>query len=222
MPRLQPWADDVWVAEMPKPLLGADLIRRMVVVRTGDGSLWVHSPIDLDDALRTEIDAIGPVHSLVGPNRFHWLGLPAWKRAYPNATIYGAPGLRERCPAAGVEVVLAQTSPWHDLDQVVVDAAPMMNEVVFLHRPSSTAILTDVVMHLRDLGRSPGALMMGAMGMHDRVSATFTWMMTRDRARLRDQVQAILDWPFDRAVLSHGRPLPTGAKQALRDAFQWV
>lgn len=222
MSRLEPWADEVWTSEMPKPLLGADLRRRMTVVRMADGGLWVHSPIDLDDTLRSEIDALGPVRALVGPNRFHWLGLPAWKAAYPDAVVFGAPGLRERCPRAGVETVLEGASPWPDFDQVVVDGAPMMNEVVFLHRASGTVIVTDVVMHVRRLGANPGAWMMSAMGIHNRVSSMFTWMMARDRARLQDQVACILAWPFDRALLSHGENLRSGAKQALAHAFRWL
>jgi hypothetical protein len=44
----------------------------------------------------------------------------------------------------------------------------------------------------------------------------------KDRAALRGSLDEILNWDFDRVVLSHGRNLETGAKDALRTAFAFL
>ena len=225
MKRLTRWADDVWTAEMPKPLLGADLTRRMVLVRLSDGCLWAHSPVDLDADLQSEVDALGSVRHLVAPNKVHHLGIPSWREAYPRATVYGAPGLAERVKRVVVDEVLTDHPPlsWGDaFEQEVITAAPTINEVVFHHRPSRTLLVTDVVFHACDLGNSPGAWLMSLFGLSDRVTSAFAWMMMRNRDEMRVQIRRILGWDFERALLSHGENLPSAAKPQIRQAFAWL
>ena len=47
---LQP---DLWVAERPFVWNNIDVGGKMAVIRLTDGSLWVHSPVSLDEPLRT-------------------------------------------------------------------------------------------------------------------------------------------------------------------------
>ena len=70
----------------------------MTVIRLADGSLFVHSPIELTDTLRGEIDALGPVRHVVAPNSFHHLYVAPYRDAYPAARLYAAPGLVARRP----------------------------------------------------------------------------------------------------------------------------
>lgn len=44
---------------------------RMAVVKLSDGSLWVHSPVELDGPLRKALDKVGPVMHIVSPNYEH-------------------------------------------------------------------------------------------------------------------------------------------------------
>lgn len=43
----------------------------MAVVKLSDGSLWVHSPVELDEPLRQALEEIGPVGHIVSPNYEH-------------------------------------------------------------------------------------------------------------------------------------------------------
>lgn len=43
----------------------------MAVVKLSDGSLWVHSPVELDGPLREALDKVGPVQHIVSPNYEH-------------------------------------------------------------------------------------------------------------------------------------------------------
>lgn len=62
--------------------------------RTGQtGCLWVHSPVELMPALKANLDALGPVRHIVAPNFWHTRYARQWKDAYPEATLYGCPGL---------------------------------------------------------------------------------------------------------------------------------
>ena len=46
--------------------------------------------------------------------------------------------------------------------------------------------------------------------------------MVKDRAALRRSIDALLDWDFDRIVLSHGDIVEAEGKNALRTAFAWL
>lgn len=44
---------------------------RMAVLRLSDGSIWVHSPVNLDDDLAAALAEIGEVKHIVTPNYEH-------------------------------------------------------------------------------------------------------------------------------------------------------
>ena len=105
----------------------------------------------LTPGLRREIDALGPVRHLIAPNTFHCAFISAWLAAYPGALGYGAPGVLERARNNGVALHLgralgtAADPAWAaEIEQLLVSGA-VMNEAVFLHRPSRTLILTVLI-----------------------------------------------------------------------------
>ncbi|MGE0525399.1 MAG: DUF4336 domain-containing protein, partial [Variibacter sp.] len=61
---LKPVAEDVWIVDGPTIRFGPRWLRmpfptRMTIVRTGDGSLFIHSPTPLVPDLRTAVSALG-------------------------------------------------------------------------------------------------------------------------------------------------------------------
>jgi hypothetical protein len=87
-PVLEQLAPDLWVATRPLPLRVGDIGTRMTVIRLGDGSLLLHSPVRIDDATRAAVDALGPVGAVVAPNLHH------------HFHVRGEGGARERLAAA--------------------------------------------------------------------------------------------------------------------------
>jgi len=86
---LKPVGEDLWVVDGPvvrMAYLRASIPfpTRMVVVRLANGDLFLWSPIEPDEGLRSRIDALGPVRHLVSPNKLHYAHAAAWKRAYPG------------------------------------------------------------------------------------------------------------------------------------------
>lgn len=142
--RFRPPADGFEIEHLP-------FTTRMTLVRLRDGALWVHSPIALTPRLRLEVEALGPVRYLIAPNTFHYAFLIAWLTAYPDALSYGAPGVSKRARDNGVALYLDRTlgaaadPAWaEEIEQLLVMGS-VMNEAVFLHRPSRTLILTDLI-----------------------------------------------------------------------------
>ena len=222
---LQSIAESLWVQSRHLRFWGLETGTRMSVVRLANGGLFVHSPIDLDDEMRREIDALGPVRAIVAPSRMHHLYVPEWMSAYPSAVVCCCPTLEtKRADIVWHRVLGDEPEPeWRgEIDQVFFGARSLENEVLFFHRKSRTLLCADAVFNLATHsspitrvvavlmgGRAPGA----------------TWLervLIRDRRAAREQLDRMLAWDFDRIVLAHGDIIETGGREVLRDAYAWL
>src|SRR6185369_5835835 len=80
---LRALAPDLWVADRGQTFYGLPVGTRMTVIRLADGSLLLHSPVELDAGLRQELDAVGHVRYVVAPNRVHHLYAGRVAESYP-------------------------------------------------------------------------------------------------------------------------------------------
>lgn len=196
----------------------------MTVIRLSDGGLFVHSPVALDPQTRAEIDALGPVRAVVAPSIFHHLHVGGWLEAYPEAVVAGCPGLELKRPDLKWTQVLGdQPHPlWGGEIEQVYFSSRRENEVDFFHRPSRTFICADSLLNLSthpDVATRIVARLMG------NVAPGVGWMeplMIRDRKVARRQVDRMLRWDIDGALLAHGTPLERDGHDALERAYRWL
>jgi hypothetical protein len=218
-------APDLWVATRPLPLPVGDIGTRMTVVRLPDGGLFLHSPVRLDAATKDALDAIGPVRCVVAPSKVHHFFAGEYRDAYPAARLFAAPGLAEKRKDLRFDAELGDTAPpeWAGtIDQALFRGAPLMNEVVFLHRPTRTLLLTDLAFNMvtPPVGRARlFCWVVGARGFGPHRIIRFG---IRDRSAARDSVRRILEWDFDRIAVTHGDVLASDGKRRFADAFAWV
>jgi hypothetical protein len=223
---LRPLAPNLWVADRPLKLVVGDIGARMTVVRLRDGGLLLHSPVRLDGETRRALDELGPVRAVIAPSKPHNLFAGDVTAAYPDAALYGAPGLVEKRPDLRFAAVLGDEPPplWRgELAQHRFRGAPILEEVVFFHPSSRTLILTDLAFNV-SAARASGARLFywvtgaaGRFGPHRLVR-----LMIRDRRAARMSMDAILGWDFERVIVSHGDVLDTGGRERLADAFAFL
>jgi hypothetical protein len=224
---LEKLADGLWADARPfraGPFL--ELGTRMSVVRLADGGLFLHSLVEIDAETRAALEALGPVHHLVAGNQLHHLYLASALKAFPQAEVWGPPGLAEKRKDLGFEGVLGDEAPaaWRtDLEQLALRGIPRMNEVAFLHRASRTLLVTDLCFNVRHSESLATRLFMRANGVYGRFGPSrLLRALVRDRPALRASVERILTWDFDRVVVTHGDVLERGGKDALRAGFAWL
>jgi uncharacterized protein DUF4336 len=228
MPLLRPLAPDLWVAERTFRNGLLEVSVRMTVLRQRDGSLLLHSAVELDRALRAELDALGRVRSIVAPNLHHHLFAADYPTGYPDARLYAAPGLPQKRPDLKFAEELSDVAPaaWRaELEQHLFRGAPFLNEVVLFHPASRTLVLTDLVMNVaKGDARGLSLLFFRLVGADGRFGPhrLLRYWFIRDRAAARGSVEHILAWDFDRVVMSHGRVLETGGRDAFRAAFDFL
>jgi hypothetical protein len=236
---LKPVAPELWIVDGPIVRMAAGLglsapfPTRMTLVRLPDGTLWCHSPIAPDENLFVAIDALGPVRHLVSPNKLHYAHIAAWKRRYPDAFAWASPGVRERAASQRIEVAfdqdLGEAPPpaWnHSLDQLHFTGSRAIEEVVFLHRPSKTLILADLIENFEaDRLATPMrwlARLGGVLDPHGKMPLDMRLTFLGHRATARACVQRMLAWHPRRIILAHGRCYLDEGEAQLRRAFAWL
>ncbi len=226
---LEEFGPSLWIVDGPNvPFMSFPYPTRMAVVRLADGGLWIWSPIALNTDLEDAINELGPVRHIVSPNKIHHLFLEQWHSRWPEAKRHAPPGLAARKPEINFDHELAdEANPiWNgDLDQVIFRGSFAMEEVVFFHRPSRTAIVGDLVQR-HDPERAKGwkGLILRLDGLvGDRGSAPREWRATFLRRRLvRAARDRVLEWKPDRLVIAHGACAREGATSILSNAFSWI
>ena len=205
---------------------GGDLPLRMTVLQLADGSVVLHSPIRIDDALAAELEAVGPISHLIAPNCFHHVFAGKAKERWPNAKLLGAPGLAEKRPDLAFDGELGDSllAPLAaELDACVVGGSPRMGEVVFFHRATRTLLATDLVFNLDN---PPGLALRLALSMMGNrrglKQSRLLRVFNKDRAALQASVERIINFPAERVIMGHGAILAGGDVVArLRAACWW-
>lgn len=230
---LKPVAENLWIVDSGPLGKHMRLPIRMTVLRLASGSLWVHSPTRLGPKLKSEIDALGPVGHLVAPNSAHWMSLQDWQRDYPGAVTWAAPGLRDRRQVrkSGLRLDrdLSSTPPddWSaEIDQTIIPGGGGFREVAFLHRPTRTAILTDLIDNL-EASRLPlptrvFAGLAGALAPHGRAPVYLRLVVLLRGREAAEAAARVIGWEPERVVFAHGKWFDRDATPQLRRSLGWL
>lgn len=217
----------LWTYEEPLRFLGFEIGRIMTVIRLSSGGLFVQSPAELTDELRSALDDLGDVRFVAPASKLHGhLYMEQYREAYPRAELLAAPGLEVRRPDLTFDQLLGDTPDprWAvDVDQVAILGNRWLTEIAFFHRPSGTVILGDIGYPIGADSPLKTRLMARIAGVYERVRPTLDYRLTvKNEATLRRSIQDLLAWDFDRVIPGHGEIVETGGKQAVIDGFDWI
>jgi Domain of unknown function (DUF4336) len=230
---LKPVAEGVWIVDSgPLHVLGMTLPVRMTVIRLRNGDLWLHSPTRYTPGLSNQLALLGPIRHLIAPDVAHWSFLQDWQRIHADALTWAAPGLRERRAVrkAGVRIdqVLADDAPpeWADEIRQVIVPGLGFSEVDFLHEPSRTLIMTDLIQNL-ETDRSPAltrimARLNGVAAPNGRAPVYLRLAVRMKRREAAAAATQLVQWRPERVIFSHGRWFDRDGTEALRRALDWL
>lgn len=233
MTELEYVADGIWLAEGEiVSFYGFPYPTRSVIIRLTSDDLWIWSPVRLKPELKARIDALGAPKHLVSPNKIHHLFLSEWRHAYPQAKLWGPQSTIDKRPDLDFQPPLEDDPPadWAGIiDQVRFAGSPVMDEIVFFHRPSRTVILADLSENFSDgflhahwsrwkrwIARQWGIVEgYGYAPLEWRLS-----FLQRSKARrARDQMLA---WHPEKVIMAHGEWQGENGRSYLERAFAWL
>ena len=226
---LQEFGQSLYIADGPTvSFYGFPYPTRMAVARLSDGSVWIWSPVALSPEIESAVDALGPVRHIVSPNKIHHLFLSAWAERWPDARVYASPGLAARKAEVHFDAELGDEAEpaWsEEIDQVIFRGSFAMEEVVFFHRPSRTAILCDLIQrHDPEKMRGWKGMAMRIDGLvGDRGSTPREWRASfLKRGPARAARERVLAWEPERLLIAHGVCVQGDAKAIIADALAWI
>jgi hypothetical protein len=123
---------------------------------------------------------------------------------------------------------LAFTSPGADhgarfhavLAGTTVDGAPKAAETAWLHIPSRTLVVADLVFNVDAPPSWTTSVMLQIMGTRGRLAQSRLWsFLVTDKASARESCRRILALDFDRLIVAHGSVIASGAKDRLAAAM---
>ena len=225
--------DSLWLAEGGNvDFYGFAYPVRMVIVRLPSGKLWIWSPIELTKDLKREVQAIGEVAHLVSPNKIHHLFLQDWKEAFPEAKLWGPASTIEKRKDLPFEAALDSVLPdsWEDaLDLAHFTGSSFMDELVFYHRPSKTAILADLSENFSDDFLKENwswwqRLIVPLWGIgvgkgHAPLEWRLSWF---NKKQARKALDKVLGWDPVQVVMAHGEWQRTAGRAYLERSFSWL
>lgn len=226
---MRSFGEEIWIAGGPeREVLGFRYPTRMAVIRLADGGLFLWSPVALTEALRREIEALGAPRFLVAPNSLHHMFLADWRRAYPEAKLFAAPGLRRKRPDLAFDAELGEAPPpgWAgEIEQALMPSNLITTEIVFFHMASGTVLFTDLLQQFEP-GWFTGWRALVArldlmVGRAPEVPRKFRLAFANRRAA-RAAVDRILGWPSEKLLMAHGAPVEQAGREAIARAFRWL
>jgi len=217
-------ADSAWIAEDDKFSVGGLRIgSRMTIIRLNDGSLFVHSPIALSKPLLDSIDSIGKPKYIIAPNTMHHLFARQFQDPYRDADLYIVPGLKKKRKDLSNAKELSDSSDlrWSsEIKQHSVRGISKLEEVVFFDQQSKTLILTDLAFYITANYPLFTRAFFWLNGAYNRFSPSwmFKLFFLKHKSEFKRSIDYILEWDFERIIISHGKVVETGGKKI----FRWV
>ena len=221
---LKKWDDGIWTLEGDKVhMFTVPFETRAIIVRLSQNNNAMISPIKVNPLRIKEVQSLEPISYLIAPNNFHHLYLNDWKKIYPTATIWGPKRLhKKRKDIDFVEGICPES------DQIVTEVFKgnnFIDETVFLHIPSKTLIVTDIVQnHLPSNNNSFWRIIKRLAGIlaPNGGAPIDLRLTTRNKALARKSITKILTWDFNKIILGHGQCIKKNGKEYFENAFRWL
>ena len=222
---------NLWVAEQPLRYYALEVGTRMTVIRLADRHLAVISPIAIDDALEHQLNGLGTVRYIIAPNLYHHQFAAKFKVLYPFAEFWAAPGLGFKQPELPIDhIIQCQAQSFvqgieyllfNGVRTLSTKGATVLNECVFFHPFSRTLILTDTAFHFDHSFPWTTQLAARILGSYHQLSpSVLERIATRDKQAVRQSVETVLSWDFDRVIMAHGSIIETGGRRQFRRGYE--
>lgn len=167
---------------------------------------------------------------LVAATPRHVWRLEAWHGLFPEARVWvtrHTPATLEsrNIPSRNVLDDKPDQDWAGDIDQLIFRGNPLIEEAVFFHRESGTAILDDLVQThpavkgkpLRNTFFRLAGVLYPGYGVPFDIRLSFI-----HRKIARQSLGKLLSWDFDRLIIAHGPCIEKDAKSVVEEAFDWL
>ena len=218
---LKQLADNLWIKCYPLSVLGTDHGRTVTILRLLSGKLIVHSMAPFSMADLAEIRSLGQPTWLVEAMMLHDTYARDGRTAFPDAMFLAPPGFSNAVGFPTSQLVPPPAEWADEIEVTELGGVPRLKEHVFIHRPSRTLIVADLIFNFRSDERGWNRFfhryITGFMR-YPGMSRIFRLCIS-DREAFRTSLHDVLKADFDRIIVGHGEVVESDGKAALRRAL---
>jgi hypothetical protein len=213
---MQSLAENLWIQSFPFSMLGGHQGRVVTVLRLVSGNLIIHSTAPFTAADVAEIEALGNPRWMVDSMLRHDTFAEQGRQAFPHVSYLAPEGFT--VPAQPLLPAPPEWTP--EVEVLLIDGMPKAREHVFLHAPSRTLIVADLVFNFAPSSGWTSFFRQVLMGVKSHPdSARLFPMLIQDRAAYDRSVRELLTWNFDRIIVGHNQVVETDGRERLREAL---
>lgn len=196
-----------------KMLPGVHLPVRSVLLQLTKGTVLI-SPIHFSQDQIQSIRELTPVTDIIAPNLHHNKFLGEAHLKFPGSKIWAPMGFKQKYSQKTELTVVDRTLgedfwPFHgELEMLVLEGAPTMNEAVFFHVASKTLIVTDLVFQILRPSGLISSLVFRKFGTYKRFAMSKFWLkFVKDKGAFERSLEKVFQWDFESVLMAHGTPL---------------
>ncbi len=196
------------ITTMMRPLkvLGMTFGRRMVILQNEKGECMIHSPFPIQPGMEDPFASLGPVKRLITPTTFHDTFLQDAIDFYTEADPFVARGMKapfDRLPTL-VHMDTALSGWEKDLTPIQIRGIPLLNEVVFIHKPSQSLLVSDLVFNLGSWQGGYTRMFASLLGFSNTPGPSRLFRsVIKTMDSFKQSLNAILEHPFESIIPSH-------------------
>ncbi|HSI82661.1 MAG: hypothetical protein ACAI35_19590 [Candidatus Methylacidiphilales bacterium] len=214
-------AENIWIKQYPLSMMGGHQGRVVTLLRLSSGKLIIHSTAAFTAADVAEISALGTPGWIVDSMLRHDTFAKEGHAAFPSVPYLAPAGFSKEAGVA-TQPILPAPPEWEpDVRVLLIEGMPSAQEHVFLHVPSRTLIVADLVFNFDDTPGWTAFFRQWVMGVsHSPDAARLFPFLIKDRAAYNRSVKQLLDWDFDRIIVGHNLPVEKNGKELLKQALK--
>ena len=215
---------------------------RATAIRLSSSKVLLLNPIQLTPSIRETLDEMGGVH-YISCDLGHHMYIRSYLDAWPNAKALGVQGLETKRRDVEWDHIYSVgdgnkppetifRADWGDDIQTILFDGFITRAIAYLHCPSSTLIVSDLLMNLpcyeqytpsSSASQGPGsrAFSQAANPYSLFFRSLIYCIAVTDYAAMRRDVKRVAEWDVRRIVVCHGEVIEEGAVEAWRSAYHW-
>ncbi|KZV76834.1 hypothetical protein PENSPDRAFT_597855 [Peniophora sp. CONT] len=215
---------------------------RSTAIKLSNGGVWILASTTLDEPTRKAIDALGPVHYLIGADSVHYMFLGEFQKAYPEAKLLTVEAVANKAKELNIRVdgfwsdaIPDQEFGFEDDIKSCYFSGFKNKDVAFLHKSSRTLIEADLLFNspcaeqysMYSWPWSRGKQIFGLFGGADPWSGLAQFLAKMlgksDPEAMRRDAKTVAEWDFDRIIPCHGDVIETRGNDGWRTAYtHWL
>jgi hypothetical protein len=213
-------AENLWIKEYPLSILGGHQGRVVTIIRLLSGELIIHSTGPFSKADVTEINALGTPGWITDTMLRHDTFAKQGRADFPNIPYLAPDGFAQLAHIDCRPLLPIPTAWTSEIKVLLIDGMPEVKEHVFLHIPSRTLIVADLVFNFHSSSGWTSfmrRILMGVKSSPD--SARVYPLQIKDRKAYDRSLRELLTWDFDRLIVGHNAVVETNGKEGLKTAL---